>query len=488
MGKEESLLSTLKNSLIYILGSFFVRMSILLLLPLLTNSEYLSVKEFGIYTIVDITSTLFITVMGLGLYMGFARFYWDDSYKDSQHTMLFNTLAVVCLFSLLLLAVLWWISPLLSEWLFKTPQYALILQLAFATSTIVAISHIPLTLMRLQSKSSSYSFVSIIKAFTTLGFIWFFLVEKNLGLKGVFLGMFFSAIVTFIALNPYIFKNSVVRFNKPYLKELFKYTYPLFLSSILGAILGLLDRYVLNAQSSLENVAIYSIGFKLSNTIKVLVITSIQLALTPILMKKMNDPKHDVFYPKVLNLFSMGLMFVIVAIVLFSKELIGVFTGEDIYLDAVIVVAIISFGFYFEMLKDTVVIGLNIEKKTMTIGLIALITTVISVVLYKIMVHYFDVIGASMAFLLTQITYFVVMLYFAQKTHFIPFKFERVSLILLVGIILVLLSVVIKDLSPIPNFILRLLILLLYPAFLWGTKMLRKQDVLDLVKGLIKGK
>ena len=104
------------------------------------------------------------------------------------------------------------------------------------------------------------------------------------------------------------------------------------------------------------------------------------------------------------------------------------------------------------------------------------------------MVHYFDVIGASLAFLLTQITYFVVMLYFAQKTHFIPFKFGRVSLILLVGILLVLLSVVIKDLSPIVNFILRLLILMLYPVFLWGTKMLRKQDVLDLVKGLIKGK
>lgn len=476
-----NLLTTIKNSLIYIAGGFLVRLSVLILLPLLTDAQYLTVKEFGIYTLVDITSNFAVNVMGLGLYMGFTRFYWDDNFKVSRKYMFFNTLVIVVLFALIIFALSWVLAPVLSRWLFQTPAYTFIFQLGFISALLTALAQLPKTLMKLKSNATLHAITSVVRAVCVVLFVWYFLVHKSMGLQGVFIGMVLSSVAALLSMVLFSVRNISVSIDKRYIKALISYTFPLFLSGVIAAILGLLDRFVLNANSSLENVAVYSIGFKLSNTIKVLVIMSIQMALSPLMMKKMNDPGHQEFYPQVLRLFSIGLMFVIIALILFSKEVIMLFTNEPVYLDAIVVVSILSFGFYFEMLKDTVVVGLTIEKKTMTIGFISLITTGLSLVLYQYFVGFWDMKGAAFAFLITQIIYFVLMLVFAQKSHFIPYRFASVFAVLFIGAALVIASQVLIFENEIADFMVRIAILSLYPILILFTGIFKRRELKHLI-------
>ena len=173
------LLRTIKNSVIYIAGSFLVRLSILILLPLLTDARYLTVQEFGIYTLVDLAANFAVNIMGLGLYMGFTRFYWDETLSKSRKYMFFNTWLIVILSSLVIFALSWILSPLLSTQLFGSEIYTTVFRLSFASALIMAISQVPKTLMKLKSNASLHSITAVIRAICVVVFVWYFLVHKK---------------------------------------------------------------------------------------------------------------------------------------------------------------------------------------------------------------------------------------------------------------------------------------------------------------------
>lgn len=89
------------------------------------------------------------------------------------------------------------------------------------------------------------------------------------------------------------------------------YSYPLVFPAIVGSLLTDFDRYIINHFQGLDDVGFYSLGYKVGNTLKVFIVTSVQFGFTPLLRKKMNDPDNKQFYSKVLTYFSFGLCFVL---------------------------------------------------------------------------------------------------------------------------------------------------------------------------------
>ena len=98
----DNLRLTAKNSFIYSIGNLSVKLTGLVLIPIYTNPKYLSVEQYGILGILEITSLIIIAVIELSLTQSITRWYWDSEYVNKQKSMFFTVLSTSCLFYFLI--------------------------------------------------------------------------------------------------------------------------------------------------------------------------------------------------------------------------------------------------------------------------------------------------------------------------------------------------------------------------------------------------
>jgi len=425
--------STFKHSFIYSLGNLATKIVGLILIPIYTNETYLTTTDYGVFGIMEVLSQILVAVMGFSIYSGFNRWYWDKNHAHLQKPLYFTSTIAVLVVSMVLFIAGLLSAGQISQILFQTTDYKLLISIVFLASFIQANFILPLSLMKLQSKSKLFSLINIIKLTITLLSTIYFVVILKKGIVGIYLGQIIGGSITFVLTLKYIFKNIQVHFVKNVAREMFNYSFPLMFTSIMASLLSAFDRFSLNYLSTLENVGIYSLGFKLANTIKVFITSSVVMALNPIRLKKINDPNNGRFYSKILTYFSFGLMIVVLAFSLFSYEIIEVFSSSDKYLPASSIVPFIALGLFFGMMKDNVNIGLIIKKKTKIIGSITLFTVVINLILNILMIPVWGIIGAASSTLLSQIIFFIVIYYFAQKQYRVPYEIRKIIIILITG-------------------------------------------------------
>ena len=97
----------MKDSVLYGIGNVAVKLVGFILIPLYTDAEYFSTADYGLMGLLEVTSQILIAVMGLSLYSGLIRWYWDAEYRDKQKTIFFTTLLFTILTSLCIGSVLW---------------------------------------------------------------------------------------------------------------------------------------------------------------------------------------------------------------------------------------------------------------------------------------------------------------------------------------------------------------------------------------------
>ena len=148
----------MKDSVLYGIGNVAVKLVGFILIPLYTDAEYFSTADYGLMGVLEVTSQILIAVMGLSLYSGLIRWYWDAEYRDKQKTIFFTTLLFTILTSLCIGSVLWLNVGELSALLVQQEGYSLggelpyILQLLILTSMLGAVVEVPQNLLRLQRK------------------------------------------------------------------------------------------------------------------------------------------------------------------------------------------------------------------------------------------------------------------------------------------------------------------------------------------------
>ncbi len=459
-----------KHSAIYGLGNISVKIIGLVLIPLYTNPKYFSVEDFGIISMLDVTIELLIAVLGLSIYQAFTRWYWDKEYISRQKNMFFTMLVFNIIIVLIAGLPFYFLSDRLSLALFANSKYEFVLKIIYVSVIFQVIAQSVFTLMKLQSKSLFYSSMQILKLAVTLILTIYFVVFQKKGIQGIYEAQILGFIPFFIIISIYVFKNLAFKFEFGILKELIKYSIPLMLGSISATVLTIFDRYSLNYLASLEDVGIYSLGYRIANTIKIVVVTSIQLAISPIIFQKMNDPDNKRFYSKLMTYLAFVISFLILIVTVFGYEIIKVFTSNDAYISATLVIPVISLSILFATLKDTATTGLQIAKKTLIVGSSLFLVTLLNIGLNIILIPYLKIHGASLSTLLSQIILFIIIFKSAQKNYFIPYELKKIILIVILTTILAGASLFLNGTPLLIRLILKFLILILFPvsAYLFG--------------------
>lgn len=455
------------NSAIYSFGNMGTKLIGLLLIPLYTNQDYLTVSDYGALGVLEITSMVLVSLMSLTLTRSLTRWYWDKEYVAKQKSIFFSSLVVLIFIGVISLSALLPLSGSFSRLLFASTSYAYIIKLLLVNAALQVLIGQVQTLLKLQSKALWHSLISILKLSVTLVLTIYFIVSKGKKLDGIFEAQLLGSLATVLLLIPYAVRNCSFRFERKIILEMINYGLPLMLASISGVFFSVIDRYSLNYLDGLDRVGVYNLGYKVASAVKIIVINSIQLALSPILVKKMNDRDNHHFYSRVMTYTGYVLMFCVIGLSLFSLELIKVASQDMVYWESVNIVAILSFSFFFGMLKDSAFIGLYVKKKTRITGGLLVVASLINLGLNLLLIPRFSIYGAAAGTLISNILFFVMVYHIAQKWYRIPYEIPRLLLVLISGVILVGAGFLSNGFSLGPRLVMKALLLVSFPFLLY---------------------
>ncbi|RIJ49705.1 hypothetical protein D1614_02900 [Maribellus luteus] len=473
---------TTKHTAVYAIGNIGTKLIGLILIPLYTNANYLSHDDYGALAVLEVTLQLLTSVLTMAMANSLSRWYWDSKYSDRQQSIFFTSVAfLVLIITPVILALLYFVSDF-SFLIFSTTQYSYLLKLTFITAGIQVVNNQIFTLTRLQSKSVFYSILTIVRISVNLGLILWGIIVKKRGLDAIWEAYMIGEGIILLMLFPYFIRNSSFRFEKGIIREMLNYGYPLMLASASAVILSTADRYMLNSMEGLEKTGIYSLGYRIANTLRMVVYTSVATALLPLRMKKMNEPDNHRFYSK--NLTYLAFVFVVglLGLSLFALEFLKLFTGSPIYWEANNLVAIISFALLFSSMEDFIIIGLMIKKKTGVLGVLILVTSFLNIGLNLVLIPLLDIYGATLATLLSQAFLFFTVLNKSQKEYFIPYEWRKIFTLAIVALTFVGIGLYISSVPVFVRLVVKSVLFLGFPFVLYFFNFYEKVEIDNIKK------
>jgi len=463
----KSIKISFKDSLIYGFGNIAVKIVGLILIPLYTNQKFFTIDEFGILGVLEISGLVLTACLASALPHSLNRWFWDKEYIDNQKGIFFMTLVTQIAVSLIFCLLLIPLSGSLSELIFSEPDWTKVITLVILASSIQAVNNIINALMRLQSKSLLYTITNLFKLALVLSLTLYFILSKKMGLEGIFLAQVIGNSVVVLFLMGYTLRNSRLFFDIKVFKSMNIYGFPLLLANISAVALNVIDRYSLNSLDLLKSVALYTLAFKITSVLKLVIVDSIRLAIGPMMFKKIDAPDNKRFYSKVLLYSSYALMFSIIAISMFSFELIKVMAKSNEFWGAVVIIPVLSISIFFVNMKDITIYGLHIAKKTKIIGMIVVFATIMGLAFNLLFIPLWGIMGAAMATLLAQIIYWFACHYYSQKAFYVPYETGKLAMLLITGSALSFSSLILNDLELFPRLVLKTVGVISFPFILY---------------------
>lgn len=463
----DSIKATSRDTIVYGLGNIAVKVVGFILIPLYTDPKYFSVDDFGIIAIMDITGIVLISLMASGLPQSLMRWYWDKDYLSNQKGIFFISLAVQIFIGLIFCLILFPFTQRLSSLLFNTLDWSKTIKLLILSSALQAVNNLINTLMRLQSRSGMFTITNISKLVVVLLLTIYFIVFRRIGITGIYEAQVIGNLLFIIILSVYAIKNCSLFFNIAVFRSMSKYGFPLLMANFAAASMTVVDRYTLNSLALLKYVALYALAYKISSVLKLVIVDSIKMAIIPLAMKKIDSPDNKRFYSKAMLYSSYVLMLGAIAISLFSYEIIKVISKSPEFLNAYLTVPILAISVFFMNLRDTSSYGLIITKKTRIIGLNIVVATIINIALNMILIPKWNITGAAIATVVTQIIYWFMNYNKSQKEYFIPYELGKVALMLALGSAISFAGLFMAELDLVPRLLLKSLCLVSFPFILY---------------------
>ncbi len=469
------LVDTYKDSVIYSLGNLANKIVGFILIPLYT--AYIPLAEYGILGLIEPLSQFLFTFLGLGINSAFMLWYSTEKDNLEKTRIFFNSHIIIFFSTGIVLTILILFSTALSNLLFNSPDYSLMLKISLMNVFFLVINPLMFSTLRIERKAIRYAGITILQFVINLLLNIFFIVELEYGLISIFISQLISSAVVFVIFIPSYIRRLKFAVNFVLIRQLLKFGLPLIWVGISNVIITMLNRYILVNFADLESVGLFSFAFKISNTIKVLIIESMTLSLTPILYKKLTEPNGNHFVRKNYLYSAFIVMLTYILFSSFARELIYFTARNQEYHDAYRLIPLLGLVYLFNTTNYFYNILLGFTKNTKIIAKITVITAVLSIILNVVLIPLFNSYGAAIGLMLSSVIVMVYSHYEVQKFYQDYFDNAKILMIFLFSILIILINFsFFMDISII-NFLIKISICFLFPIVLYLFKFIREQDI-----------
>ena len=287
----------LSQGLIYTLPTMFSKGMALLLLPLYTR--VLSPGQYGTFDLLILSASVLNIVIGMEISQAVARFSVPekDKCKSNNFAITGMSFGIFCyfIFAIMFLSLGNIIRPLLSPELSAGPLY----NLAIVFISLSGLFNIISNQLRWKFRTSEYSFTLIIQILMTALLSLILLYLFDLGLVAL-LGGLVAGMAAGIIVSLFFLRNDLsFGISRSLLKQMLKYSIPLIPSGLCVWMATGIDRIMVISFFSVEELGVYSLAFKLSSVISILLV-GLQTSLAPLILrdfenKQLKDELSDLF-------------------------------------------------------------------------------------------------------------------------------------------------------------------------------------------------
>ncbi len=465
-----------KQGFIYGVGNIITKLSGVILLPL--YHTFINENEFGVFTLFETFFQFILILSSWGVKGGFMRWYFEMKSQEEKQELFFTTWIFNFATSLLAVVVIGIVLVFFSFEIFKYEiSYSTILYF-LAGSFFRLLYDIPFHQMKLEQKAVQQTKWLTINIFLLLGFTYFFMGYKGMGLKGIYVAQFLSHLITFMALIPFSLKQMSFKFKRNYLSEMIHYGFPLAVSNILTTVLTLSNLHILNQYQNLGEVAGYSMAYRISNLVQMVVIASIITSYSNYFFKTLNEKDCMNFYSRFTRIFLLLVSLGGLVVILFSPEIMMVISaGSEFYNESVILIPVLIAGLIFSGWRQLLMLPLNKHKKTGIISLIMISSAVLNILISFALIPRFGKMGASISAVIAQ---FIAMLWFIVEVK----KLEKVNLhifkfagLMVIWSILVITATQFLNLPNLMGWFINIICILAFIGFMFLFKILHQNEL-----------
>lgn len=388
-----------KDVLIIGITNILVALSGIILLPLLTKT--LGAHDYGIWAQVQVTISLALGFVGLGLPYAMTRFLPAKTNREEIQEEFYSVFYLVFLVTLVTSVVMIVAANFIARAFFNGAIH--IVRITGLIILVWSLDWVFLSFFRSFLQMKRYAIFTIADMYGQLGLIAY-VVLNGYGLFNVLLTVLAIRVVIFFILF-FLIKHRIgirrPRFSR--IREYLNFGLPTIPGNISSWVVLFGGRYVIGYFLGVAPVGIYSAGHTLGSIPFVFAIT-LGFVLTPTLSKlydegRMNEVKTYLRY-SLKYLLMIAIPFVCGATVL-SKQVLGLFSTIEIALQGHYVVPIVALATLILCICGPFEYILVLVKKTKIISISHILAALINLGLNLLIVPVWGILGAAITTLIT---------------------------------------------------------------------------------------
>ncbi len=473
----------LKHSIIYSISNVATKASGIILLPIYTS--YFTVEEFGRLGLVLAIITILIQVVVLGQNQSILKFNNQIEYADKKKSILFTLSVFVILASLVFTVIGEFAAPWLANILGNYEDYYSSLRIANYIVVVSILNNVFQNKLRADEKSVSFTVISLIKLFVLIAAIVYLVTSLELGINGVLYGQLISEIVTLIILAPLMLRLMEYKFEKNILSESIKFGLPLIFSALSMTLLNISDRFLIKFLASEEALGLYELGYRVAGILNMFMIMPLSLTLLPVAYKVYKQPGDKNYYRKIMTYSAYLLVWGALALSIFSKEIIELFSASQSYLPSYEVVPVILFAYVFFGMSLIASIGMYLTAKTTYIAIITIVSAALNIILNIVFIPTYEIMGAAVNTLIAFIFLYVFSDIVSNRYYKIGFENSKLLRLFILSIIILWIITYIGDTYLLLRIFLKIFIIVIFPFILALAGYFNKKE-LNAISGAIK--
>jgi len=385
--------------IVYAIGQILLQVISFILLSVYSN--YLSVPEFGLFSVTATISDLIGFLLVFGIYSGYSRFYMEvspDLRNKLRNTALAFSISAGAIMSFLIILSEKWIAGLVLgiEDFFPILFYMVLNNFFIQITTIFLCDYF------LEYKAGKVVAINLIKAVINILIIFYFLAVKRDGIAGIYKGQMAASLcllLYFIFIN---FKSLKLELDKNMLRQMLKFGSGLIPSNLSASVLNYSDRFFMAKYRSYSETGIYSIGYKFGMQIDPIFTTPFRQVFTTYKYENWNDENARYKFNEMFLKYHILGCFLMLCIAVFSRIAISMITRKD-YLNTYKIVPIILIAYFLYGETRFFNLGIELKNKTYLDSIILISGGSVNIILNLILIPPMGMAGAALATVLAYI-------------------------------------------------------------------------------------
>lgn len=417
-----------RHSAAYTVGSMIAKAFAFLLVPIYTR--FMGQGDYGAWVLLHAGAAVLAVLYELGISSSLMRHYYDfDDEEDRRRYVgtiwIFSSVMTAVISAGLLTAG----RPLL-ERLFTGIDFWPFVALVIVAIFLSTSNTIPWVLMRIHEQSTRFVLLVAAQSLLLLAGVLVFVVVLDLGLLGAVLALTAQSVVIYVFFTAYTLRHASLHIVWGYIGLSMGYGFPVLLLQAGWWVLDAADRFILRFLTSLEVVAVYSVGYAIGRVL-IMVSQAINQAWTPFFFKTVKEDRPDAkeVFTYTATYFTLIISGFALVVVVFARWAV-LFFGGHAYLDATQVTPFVALGAVAQGMFYVPSRGLFLQKKTGWFPAILAVGAVTNVGLNFALIPPFGMIGAALATLAGYVVTVALTFVISQRYYRVEYQVSRLARIL----------------------------------------------------------